>query len=132
MSTMPPMPPGMPPMPPGAGGPDDQPEGPASAVGSGTHSPTDSMTRYDQEKDIFHCSFGIPSPALAISDPEREVIVRVERNTFRVVGFSIPNFTAWHEKRADAEGHFEIEPPLPDVWPMDQTDLSGASGSYAW
>jgi hypothetical protein len=130
MSTMPPMPPGMPPGP--GGPPEDQPEAPASAVGSGTHSPSDSMTRYDKERDIFHCSFGIPSPALAIMDPEREVVVRVERNTFRVVGFSIPNFTAWHEKHADAEGHFEIDPPLPDVWPMDQTDMSGAAGSYAW
>lgn len=129
MSTTPPTPPGMPQ---GPGGPEDQPEEPSSAVGSGTHSPSDTMTRYDEERDIFHCSFGIPSPALAIQDPEREVVVRVERNTFRVVGFSIPDFTAWHQKRADAEGNFEIEPPLPEVWPMDKTDVSGAGGSYAW
>lgn len=131
MSTMPPMPPGMPPGPGGPGGA-EQPEAPASAVGSGTHSPSDSMTRYDKERDIFHCSFGIPSPALAINDPERELVVRVERNTFRVVGFSIPNFSAWHEKHADGEGGFEIDPPLPESWPMEQTDMSGAAGSYAW
>jgi len=129
MSTTPPMPPGMPP---GPRGPEDRPEAPASAVGSGTHSPQDTMTRYDEERDIFHCSYGIPSPALAIQDPEREIIVRVERGSFRVVGFSIPNFSAWHRKHADAEGNFEIEPPLPDVWPMELTDMSGASGSYSW
>ncbi len=121
----------LPPTPPGPGvPPDDKPEQPASAVGTGTHSPSDSLTRYDKEKDAYHCSYGIPAPALAIMDPERELIVRVERNTFRVVGFSIPNFTAWHEKHADAEGNFEVD--LPDVWPMDKTDMSGAGGSYAW
>ena len=130
MSTMPPMPPGMPPGP--GDGPDEKPDAPASAVGSGTHSPSDSLTRYDQERDVYHCSFGIPSPALNVMDPERELVVRVERGTFRVVGFSIPNFSAWHEKHADADGNFEIDPPLPDVWPMERTDMSGASGSYAW
>lgn len=130
MSTMPPLPPGMPP---GPGGPEgEKPDAPASAVGAGTYTPSDSITRYDQEKDIFHCSYGIPAPALAIMDPEREVVVRVERNTFRVVGFSIPNFTEWHKRNADEDGNFEITPPLPDVWPMEHTDMSGASGSYAW
>ena len=55
-----------PPMPPGPGGPpDDAPEAPASAVGAGTHTPSDAMTRYDKEKDAYHCSYGIPTPALA-------------------------------------------------------------------
>lgn len=121
----------LPPTPPGPGvPPDESPAQPASAVGSGTHSPADSLTRYDKEKDAYHCSYGIPQPALAILDPERELIVRVERNTFRVVGFSIPNFTEWHKKHADADGNFEVD--LPEVWPMDKTDMSGAGGKYAW
>ena len=122
MSTTPPPGPGAPP-------PDEQPEAPASAVGAGTHSPSDAMTRYDKEKDAYHCSYGIPQPALAVLDPEREIIVRVDRHSFRVVGFSIPNFTEWHSKHADEEGNFSID--LPEVWPMDQTDTSGATG-YSW
>ena len=51
MSTTPPTPP--PGIPPGGEGP---PEGPASAVGGGTHAPSDTMTRYDAEKDAYHCS----------------------------------------------------------------------------
>ena len=76
MSTMPPMPPGAGGRP--RGGP---PEAPASAVGGGTHTPSDAMTRYDADKDAYHCSYGIPSPALAVLDPERELIVRVDRPT---------------------------------------------------
>ena len=116
MSTLPPMP--------GPGGPpgEEPPEGPASAIGAGTHTPSDSMTRYDKERDVYHCSYGIPSPALPVLDPQREVVVRVDRHSFAVVGFSIPNFTAWHEKHADEEGNFELD--LPAVWPMDQTDVS--------
>ena len=119
----------LPPTPPGSGvPPEGQPDEPASAVGAGTHTPADSLTRYDKEKDAYHCSYGIPSPALAVLDPERELIVRVDRHSFRVVGFSIPNFTQWHEKHADSEGNFEVD--LPDVWPMDQTDTSGTSNSW--
>ena len=56
----------LPPTPPGSGvPPEDQPDEPASAVGAGTHTPADSLTRYDKEKDAYHCSYGIPSPALA-------------------------------------------------------------------
>jgi hypothetical protein len=119
-----------PPTPPGPGSPppEGQPEQPASAVGAGTHSPADAMTRYDADKDAYHCSYGIPSPALAVLDPERELIVRVDRHNFRVVGFSIPNFTEWHRKHADDEGNFEVD--LPDVWPMEQTDTSGSSASW--
>jgi hypothetical protein len=125
MSTMPPMPPGQ-----GPGGPlpGEPPEAPASAVGGGTHTPSDAMTRYDADKDVYHCSYGIPSPALAVLDPERELIVRVDRTNFRVVGFSIPDFTEWHRKHGDAEGHFEVD--LPEVWPMEQTDTSGSSASW--
>ncbi len=118
MSTMPPLPgPG------GPGGPGEEPpEGPGSAIGAGTHTPSDSMTRYDKERDVYHCSYGIPTPALTVLDPQREVVVRVDRHSFAVVGFSIPNFTAWHEKHADEDGNFELD--LPEVWPMDQTDVS--------
>lgn len=122
MSTTPPTPPGTPP------GGEENPAEPASAVGGGTQSPTDSMTRYDADKDAYHCSYGIPSPALAVLDPERELIVRVDRHNFRVVGFSIPNFTDWHAKHADAEGNFEVD--LPDTWPMDQTDTSGSTAPW--
>jgi len=117
-------------MPPGPGGPppDEAPEAPASAIGGGTHTPSDAMTRYDSERDAYHCSYGIPSPALAVLDPERELIVRVDRHSFRGVGFSIPNCTAWHKAHADAEGHFSVD--LPDVWPMEQTDVSGSTGSW--
>lgn len=122
MSTTPPTPPpGVP--------PDDAPDTPASAVGGGTHTPSDAMTRYDADRDAYHCSYGIPTPALAVMDPERELIVRVDRNTFQVIGFSIPNFTEWHKTHADDEGNFEVD--LPDVWPMDQTDTGGAHGA-AW
>lgn len=117
MSTLPPLP--------GPGGPppgEEPPEGPASAIGAGTHTPSDSMTRYDKERDVYHCSYGIPTPALTVLDPQREVVVRVDRHSFAVVGFSIPNFTAWHEKHADEEGNFELD--LPEVWPMEQTDVS--------
>ena len=67
MSTMPPPGPGGPP-------PEDPPEGPASAVGAGTHTPNDSMTRYDKERDVYHCSYGIPTPALTVLDPQRELV----------------------------------------------------------
>ena len=116
MSTLPPLP--------GPGGPpgEEPAEGPTSAIGAGTHTPSDSMTRYDKERDIYHCSYGIPSPALTVLDPQRELVVRVDRHSFAVVGFSIPNFTQWHEKHADEEGNFDVD--LPTVWPMDQTDVS--------
>ncbi len=122
MSSMPPMP--------GAGGPpsEEPSEGPASAVGSGTHSPPDSMTRYDKERDIYHCSYGIPSPALTVLDPQRELVVRVDRHSFAVVGFSIPNFTAWHKAHADADGNFDVD--LPATWPKDQTDVSGSTADW--
>jgi hypothetical protein len=123
MSTQPPTPPG-----PGGPPPEEPPEGPLSSVGAGTQMPSDAMTRYDAEKDAYHCSYGIPSPALAVMDPERELIVRVDRHTFKVVGFSIPNFTEWHRKHADEEGNFAVD--LPDRWPMEQTDTRGVTGSW--
>lgn len=122
MSTLPPLP--------GPGGPSGEvpPEGPASAVGGGTHTPSDSMTRYDRERDIYHCSYGIPSPALTVLDPQRQLVVRIDRHSFAVVGFSIPNFTEWHRTHADEEGNFDVD--LPAVWPMEQTDVSGSTASW--
>ncbi len=127
------MPPGMAPggAPPGGGPAGPPPPGAeptqepgGSAEGSGTVAPGDSFTRYDEEKDVFHCSYGAPMPALAVWDPEREVIVRIDRNTHQVVGFSIPEFGAWHTKHADEDGSFELD--LPDVWPMELTDTGGS------
>jgi hypothetical protein len=109
--------------PPGGGGPDDEPAEPGGAEGGGTHTPQDTFTRYDEEKDAYHCSYGPPSAALAVWDPERELIVRLDRNTKAVVGFSIPNFTAWHAKHADEDGTFEID--LPPTYDVDD----GAAGS---
>lgn len=120
MSTLPPPGP--------AGSPEVPPEGPGSAVGGGTHTPSDAMTRYDKERDIYHCSYGIPTPALAVLDPVRGLIVRVDRHSHAVVGFSIPEFTAWHEAHADEDGNFDVD--LPSVWPMDQTDTSGHTPAW--
>ncbi len=116
--------------PPGPGGPptENPPEGPASAIGAGTHTPKDSMTRYDKERDVYHCSYGIPSPALTVLDPQRELVVRVDRHSFAVVGFSIPNFTEWHKKHADEDGNFDVN--LPAKWPMEQTDVSTSNQTW--
>jgi hypothetical protein len=98
-----------------------------SAEGGGPVAPKDSLTRYDEAADAFHCSYGIPSPALTVWDAEREVVVRVDRDTHRVVGFSIPQFTEWHAKHGDEQGEFEVD--LPDVWPMDLTSTGEEDGS---
>jgi hypothetical protein len=104
--------------PPGAGpGGPDEPDAPASAADGGTHSPSDLFTRYDEEKDLYHCSYGIPSPALTIWDHEREIMVRLDRDTKQVVGFSIPEFQKWVEKYGDEDGSFELD--LPDTYPID-------------
>ena len=116
MSTTPPPPPGGPPPiqpPPGPGGP----PGGAPAAG-GTRSPQDSMTRSDKERDAYHCSYGIPTAARTVWDPERELIVRVDLHSPKVIGFSIPNFTEWLEKHGREDGSFEVD--LPDVFPMDR------------
>ncbi len=106
--------------PPGAGS--EGSDEPASAVGSGTHSPSDLFTRYDEEKDVYHCSYGIPSPALTIWDQEREVMVRLDRDTKQVVGFSIPEFQKWIERYGNEDGSFEID--LPDTYPVEDPDAA--------
>jgi hypothetical protein len=75
---------------------------------------SESLTHYDAEADTYHCSYGPPVPAIAVRDPERDLLVRVEPASRQVVGFSIPNFRAWHAAHADEDGGFEID--LPSVW----------------
>ena len=50
-------PPGMGGPPPGGGGPDDEPAEPGGAEGGGTHTPQDTFTRYDEEKDEIEYLF---------------------------------------------------------------------------
>ena len=104
MSTMPPPPPG------GPGGP------PGAPPGDGPP-PVETFTQYDTEKDAYHCSYGPLAPARAIWDPEREIQVRLDLHSRRVVGFSIPDFTAWHAKHATEDGGFEMD--LPSFWEGD-------------
>lgn len=73
------------------------------------------LTRYDEASDTYHCSYGPPVPAVAIHDPERNILIRVEPASHQVVGFSIPEFRTWHAANADEDGSFEID--LPSVWP---------------
>ena len=119
--------------PPGPGGPQSFPPPPGAPPGpggapepaeGGTRSPQDSMTRFDEQNDADHCSYGAPQPALTVWDPEREVIVRVDRHSGQVIGFSIPNFTAWHKAHGKEDGSFEVD--LPDRVPLDQ--IQGQSG----
>lgn len=79
---------------------------------------SESLTHYDQAADTYHCSYGPPVPAVTVHDPERDVLVRVEPTSGQVVGFSIPNFKAWHAAHAEEDGQFEVE--LPSMW-----DLTG-------
>jgi hypothetical protein len=105
MSTTPPGSPGMPP--------------------EGTEPPpVETFTQYDQDKDAYHCSYGPVAPARTVHDPERGVFVRLDLHSNRVVGFSIPNFTAWHAEHATEDGGFEMD--LPAVWP---SETSGAEST---
>ncbi|MCC6831192.1 MAG: hypothetical protein IT200_07575 [Thermoleophilia bacterium] len=77
---------------------------------------SESLTHYDQAADTYHCSYGPPVPAVTVHDPDRDVLVRVEPASGQVVGFSIPNFKAWHAAHAEEDGTFEVE--LPSVWDL--------------
>ncbi len=77
---------------------------------------SESLTHYDQAADTYHCSYGPPVPAVTVHDPERDVLVRVEPASGQVVGFSIPNFKAWHAAHAQEDGAFEVE--LPSIWDL--------------
>ena len=88
----------------------------------------ESLTHYDADTDTYHCSYGPPVPAVAVHDPEREILVRVEPGSGQVVGFSIPDFQAWYAAHQDEDGTFEVA--LPSVWPPpdDSTDHPPADG----
>ena len=77
---------------------------------------SESLSHYDQASDTYHCSYGPPVPAVTVHDPERGLLVRVEPRTQQVVGFSIPEFKAWHAAHAEPDGAFEID--LPPTWPL--------------
>jgi hypothetical protein len=74
----------------------------------------ESLNHYDQASDTYHCSYGPPIPAVTVHDAERDLLVRIDPATRQVVGFTIPNFRAWHAAHADEDGSFEVE--LPPVW----------------
>jgi hypothetical protein len=78
---------------------------------------SESLTHYDAEADTYHCSYGPPVPAVTVHDPERGLLVRVEPGSRQVVGFSIPEFRAWHAQHAEPDGGFEVD--LPSVWPLE-------------
>lgn len=99
MTTTPPPPPGTP------GVPGDEPP------------PVETFTQYDKDKDAYHCSYGPLAPARTIWDPDREIMVRLDLHSRRVVGFSIPNFSRWHQTHATEDGGFEMD--LPSFWEGD-------------
>lgn len=109
MSTSPPPPPG-----------DHEPDGPSFAEENAMRVASESLTHYDADSDTYHCSYGPPIPAITINDRDRGVLVRVEPRTGQVVGFSIPEFRAWHTEHADEDGSFDVE--LPAVWPLDSEE----------
>jgi len=102
MSTTPP------PEPPGADGPSFVDENANRIV-------SESLQRYDEQSDTYHCSYGPPIPAATVHDEERGLLVRVDPQTRQVVGFSIPNFRAWYADHVTEDGSFEVD--LPSVWP---------------
>jgi hypothetical protein len=77
---------------------------------------SESLSHYDQASDTYHCSYGPPVPAVTVRDPERGVLVRVDPTSEQVVGFSIPDFRAWHAAHAEPDGSFEVD--LPPTWPL--------------
>ena len=95
--------------------PPEPPGGPSFAEENAMRVAQESLTRYDQENDVYHCSYGPPVPAMTVNDPERGLLVRVDPQSRQVVGFSIPGFRAWHAEHADADGSFEVD--LPPTWP---------------
>lgn len=77
---------------------------------------SESLSYYDQASDTYHCSYGPPVPALTVRDAERGLLVRVDPHSSQVVGFTIPDFKAWHAQNADADGGFDVD--LPSTWPL--------------
>ena len=106
-----------PPAPPGPGG-----DGPSFADENANRVASESLTRYDEAADIYHCSYGPPIPAATIQDEERKLLVRIDPQTRQVVGFSIPDFREWYAANSDEDGSFEVD--LPSVWPGDEDEES--------
>ena len=75
---------------------------------------SESLTRYDEAADTYHCSYGPPIPGITVHDAERNLLVRVDPSTHQVIGFTIPDFKAWYAEHADADGSFDVE--LPSIW----------------
>lgn len=105
-----------PPLPPAAGGPPGKPPS------------IETFTQHDTEKDVFHCSYGPLQAGRTVWYPEREIQVRLDQHSLQVIGFSIPDFTAWHAKHADEDGGFEMD--LPDFWPAS-IDADADAGADA-
>ncbi len=78
---------------------------------------SESLTRYDEASDTYHCSYGPPIPGITVHDAERDLLVRVDPATRQVIGFTIPNFRAWYAAHADDDGSFDVE--LPSIWGGD-------------
>jgi len=97
--------------------PPGDPKEPSFADENALRIASESLSHYDQAADTYHCSYGPPVPAVTVHDPERDVLVRVEPASGQVVGFSIPNFKAWHATHAEADGTFEVE--LPSMWDLE-------------
>jgi hypothetical protein len=112
-----------PPQPPAEGGPGR----PSFAEENAMRVASESLTHYDEAADTYHCSYGPPVPAVTVHDPERELLVRVDPRSRQVVGFSIPDFRAWHARHAEADGAFEVD--LPPVWPLGGEDAGAQEPS---
>lgn len=109
----------MSPEPPSSGTP---PEKPSFAAENAAKIASESIHHYDEASDTYHCSYGPPVPAVAVVDSERDLLVRVDPASRQVVGFTIPDFRAWHAAHADEDGSFEVE--LPPVWPLGQDETA--------
>lgn len=81
---------------------------------------SESLTRYDEAADTYHCSYGPPIPGITVHDAERNLLVRIDPSTHQVIGFTIPNFKAWYAEHADNDGSFDVE--LPAIWGADPGD----------
>ena len=68
-------------------------------------------------------SYGPPVPAVTVHDPERGRAGAGRPRTQQVVGFSIPDFNAWHAGHAEPDGGFEID--LPPTWPLGAGERAG-------
>lgn len=94
--------------------PDKAPNTPSFAEENAMRVASESLSFYDQENDVYNVSYGPPAPSIAVEDPDRGVIVRIDPHTRQVLGFSIPDFRAWHAEHAEDDGGFEVD--LPPVW----------------